>query len=82
MAGQIFAFANTSSYHESEIDLTILLKGKTFTKKILCDPFSDIIEKELEDTILLNNEQDNITILRNIGITEFTINGMKWTLVE
>lgn len=82
MTGQIFATASNPPYYESEIDVTILLKGKTFTKRILCNPFSDIIEKDLEDTLLLNNEQDNITILRNKGITEFTINGTKWTLVE
>ena len=78
---QIYAISNTQ-YYESKIDITILLKGKTLTKRILCDPFSENIDKDLSDTLLINNEQNDLTIVKNKGITEFTINGMKWTLVE
>lgn len=77
-----------TKYFDNGIQIEVLFKDKegnyheTFQKNIICDPFSESAVNDIGDTILINNEIGDVTVVRNKGITEYTINGTKWTLVE
>ena len=83
-----FSAQTKTKYQESELQIVISFNNiegndqKSFSQNTLCNPFSESIVNDIGDTIMIANELGNVTIVRNKGITEYTIDGTKWTLVE
>lgn len=78
----IQAFTEDAYIYDEKIQIWLLLNGIHFNKGFTDNPFSESIVNDIGDTIMIANELGNVTIVRNKGITEYTIEGAKWTLVE
>jgi len=49
---------------------------------IECSPFVEGVSEEIGDSIFIEDYDFNAIIVKGKGITEFTIGGTKWTLID
>ena len=53
-----------------------------YEKLIECSPFIDDVSETIGESVTLESDKGNAIIVKGKGITEFTIGGTKWTLID